>query len=197
MFFVIMISKSGDRLSVLDGPPDLTQELGMNLRASFPRRITTDRATEDGLHIFEVKKGSYGGEFTTPVLPTPNSAVSIAISIPIGTACPVALCLFLPLSPPPTRTAVAVDKSLLVAVVLRFFNQAGYRLCASVPMGTRSIFHLSPRKEMWVFRNDALRARAAAQQKEYPMAPAGRRPSSRQSRGDHPPPPDQMPIAMP
>lgn len=55
------LSKSGDRLTILDAPPQLTEQLGIALRANFPRKITTDRATDDGLHVFEVRKGSYGG----------------------------------------------------------------------------------------------------------------------------------------
>ncbi len=57
----MMLSKSGDRLTFLDGPADLTIALGTALREYFPRRITTDRATEDGLHIFEIKRGPTGG----------------------------------------------------------------------------------------------------------------------------------------
>ncbi|KAI0778221.1 hypothetical protein BD413DRAFT_601021 [Trametes elegans] len=123
--FMIMFSKAGDRLTVLDGPPELTQQLGMELRATFPRKITTDRASEDGLHIFEVKKGSYG--------------------------------------------APAVDKSLLIAFVLRFFNLAGFKLSGSVPMGTKSFLRFGHRKEMWIFRSN-------------PWRPGTQRPESRQSR---------------
>lgn len=62
--FLIMFSKRGDRLTILDAPAELTQQLGMELRATFPRKITTDRATEDGLHVFEVRKGGYGCKHT-------------------------------------------------------------------------------------------------------------------------------------
>ncbi|KAI0363906.1 hypothetical protein BV20DRAFT_1125960 [Pilatotrama ljubarskyi] len=126
--FLIMFSKRGDRLTILDGPPELTQQLGIDLRATFPRKITTDRATEDGLHIFEVKKGSYG-------------------------------------SP-------AVDKSILIAFVLRFFNYAGFRLSGSVPMGTKGLLSFGHRKEMWIFRSDPWR----------PGIRQDARPESRQSR---------------
>ncbi|KAI0639437.1 hypothetical protein C8Q77DRAFT_1213997 [Trametes polyzona] len=130
--FVLMLSKRGDRLTVLDGPPELTQQLGIELRAAFPRKITTDRATEDGLHIFDIKKGGYG--------------------------------------------APEVDKSLLVAFVLRFFNFSGFRLSGAVPLGSKSFlsgFGLARRKEMWVFRS-------------HPWRPGvDGRPESRQSRMDH------------
>ncbi|KAI0335236.1 hypothetical protein GY45DRAFT_1240736 [Cubamyces sp. BRFM 1775] len=128
LVFLIMLSKRGDRLTIIDGPLELTQQLGIELRRNFPRRITTDRATEDGLHIFEVKKGSYG-------MPT-------------------------------------VDKSMLIAVVLHFFNSAGFRLSGSIPMGSRNPFNFGHRKEMWVF-------------KSLPWRPGTReelRPESRQSR---------------
>lgn len=62
--FLIMFNKRGDRLTILDAPAELTQQLGMELRATFPRKITTDRATEDGLHVFEVRKGGYGCKHT-------------------------------------------------------------------------------------------------------------------------------------
>ncbi|KAI0655112.1 hypothetical protein C8Q70DRAFT_1047511 [Cubamyces menziesii] len=128
LVFLIMLSKRGDRLTIIDGPPELTQQLGIELRRNFPRRITTDRATEDGLHIFEVKKGSYG-------MPT-------------------------------------VDKSMLTAFVLHFFNSANFRLSGSIPMGSRNPFNFGHRKEMWVF-------------KSLPWRPGAReelRPESRQSR---------------
>lgn len=64
----MMITKSGDRLTILDGPPQLTQELGIGLRANFPRKITTDRATEDGLHVYEVRRGGHGGTLPRALL---------------------------------------------------------------------------------------------------------------------------------
>lgn len=78
--FLIMFNKRGDRLTILDAPAELTQQLGMELRATFPRKITTDRATEDGLHVFEVRKGGYGCKrtllpfslFPPPSFPSPT-----------------------------------------------------------------------------------------------------------------------------
>ncbi|KAI8995661.1 hypothetical protein BD414DRAFT_480184 [Trametes punicea] len=127
--FIIMLSKRGDRLTILDAPIELTQQLGIELRRVFPRRITTDRATEDGLHIFEVKKGSYG---------TPT-----------------------------------VDKSVLIAFVLHFFNSAGFRLSGSIPMGSKSLFKLGHRKEMWIFRS--LPWRPGAREDLRPESRASRR----------------------
>ena len=222
---MIMISKSGDRLSVLNGPLDLTQELGIGLRAAFPRRITTDRATEDGLHIFEVKKATYGGACAALLLLTPrgNAHTHSLISAPGWHApswtpdpsTPVSLRIgMLPRIPSPATAqppaAVTVDKSELVAFVLRFFNNVGIRLCGSVPMGTRSFFHLGQRKELWVFRaggdayrpppGDVYRSGSAGRHKEYGPAPGERererrpRPSSRQSRrGEHEPVPMPVP----
>ncbi|EIW64641.1 uncharacterized protein TRAVEDRAFT_139680 [Trametes versicolor FP-101664 SS1] len=131
--FLIMFNKRGDRLTILDAPAELTQQLGMELRATFPRKITTDRATEDGLHVFEVRKGGYG----SPV----------------------------------------IDKSILIAFVLRFFNFAGFRLSGSVPMGTKSLLSFGQRKEMWIFRSDPWR----------PGARQDGRPESRQSRAERAP----------
>ncbi|KAI0724586.1 hypothetical protein C8T65DRAFT_627009 [Cerioporus squamosus] len=124
--FAMMLSKSGDRLTFLDGPPDLTVALGTALREYFPRRITTDRVSEDGLHIFEIKRGA---------------------------------------------TGVLVDKATLSTFVLTWLNRAGFRLCGSVPLGSRSLFSLGPRRETWLFRLKRSRPKEL-----------GRRPSSRQSR---------------
>ncbi|KAI1797915.1 hypothetical protein LXA43DRAFT_274409 [Ganoderma leucocontextum] len=126
-FFLMMLSKAGDRLTLMEASYELSEMLGMELRATFPKKITADRATEDGRHIFEIKRSSYG---------------------------------------------VEVDRSLLIAFVLRFFKNVGFKLAGSVPMGTRSLFHLRERKEIWVFQNAWPRAKELG----------GRRPSSRQSR---------------
>ncbi|TBU35285.1 hypothetical protein BD309DRAFT_902626 [Dichomitus squalens] len=128
--FLMMLSRAGDRLTLLEAPYSLSEQLGMELRATFPKKITADRATEDGRHVFEVKRSGYG---------------------------------------------VEVDKSMLVAFVLRFFNAGGFKLAGSVPMGTRSIFHFGQRKEIWVFQN-------AWSPTTRPKEQLARRPSSRQSR---------------
>ncbi|TFK93463.1 hypothetical protein K466DRAFT_616493 [Polyporus arcularius HHB13444] len=128
--FAMMLSKSGDRLTFLDGPADLTIALGTALREYFPRRITTDRATEDGLHIFEIKRGPTGG------------------------------------------MSLLVDRATLTTFVLTWLNRAGFRLSGSVPLGSRSLFSLGPRRETWLFR-----LKRSARPKDL-----GRRPSSRQSR---------------
>ena len=59
--FLMMLSRAGDRLTFLDAPYELSQQLGIELRGTFPKKITADRATEDGRHVFEVKKSNYGG----------------------------------------------------------------------------------------------------------------------------------------
>ena len=48
-------------MTFLDAPYELSQQLGIELRGTFPKKITADRATEDGRHVFEVKKSNYGG----------------------------------------------------------------------------------------------------------------------------------------
>ena len=145
--FAMMISKSGDRLTFLDGPPDLTIALGTALREYFPRKITTDRATEDGVHIFEIKRGTTGGTY-------------IPHAYQIG--------FIRRLS---QQNPVLVDKATLTTFVLTWLNRVGFRLCGSTPMGSRSLFGLGHRRELWLFRVKRTR----------PKDP-NRRPSSRQSR---------------
>lgn len=70
-----------------------------------------------------------------------------------------------------------VDKSILIAFVLRFFNYAGFRLSGSVPMGTKSLLSFGQRKEMWIFRSDPWR----------PGTRQDGRPESRQSRAERAP----------
>lgn len=60
-FFLMMLSKAGDRLTLMDAPYELSEGLGVELRSTFPKKITADRATEDGQHVFEIKRSSYGG----------------------------------------------------------------------------------------------------------------------------------------
>ncbi|KAH9944354.1 uncharacterized protein BXZ73DRAFT_96840 [Epithele typhae] len=96
--------------------------MGSELRAYFPRRVSVDRMTDVGSHIFEVKRGSYG---------------------------------------------VTVEKNMLKAFVLRFLHLNGFRMCGSVPMGTRSLLDIRSRREMWVFRNNSWRA--VPSQKEMMM----------------------------
>ncbi|OBZ79188.1 hypothetical protein A0H81_01099 [Grifola frondosa] len=89
--FLVTFSHSGGKLSILDAPAELTQELGIGLRQAFPRKIATDRATEDGLHVFELKKG-YGGPqvpkslFMAFVLHFFNArGFTLSGSVPMGT----------------------------------------------------------------------------------------------------------------
>ncbi|OCH96114.1 hypothetical protein OBBRIDRAFT_787563 [Obba rivulosa] len=91
-FFTVTFNKSGYKLSILDAPIEVTQDLGASLRKAFPRRITTDRAMEEGVYVIEVKKGgSYGtpevdkSTFTAYFLQFLNSVgFKLNGSIPLG-----------------------------------------------------------------------------------------------------------------
>lgn len=61
-FFLMSLSSSGEKLSLLDAPPDLAQQLSTSLRGAFPRKIIADRAEEDGQHIIQIKRGGPGGK---------------------------------------------------------------------------------------------------------------------------------------
>jgi len=56
-FFSVSFSQSGEKISILDAPPMLSQNLSTNLCDIFPRRIASDRTTEDGLFRIELRKG--------------------------------------------------------------------------------------------------------------------------------------------
>ncbi|EMD42093.1 hypothetical protein CERSUDRAFT_90692 [Gelatoporia subvermispora B] len=91
-FFTVTFSKSGHKLSILDAPIEVTQDLGASLRKAFPRRITSDRANEEGVHVIEVKRGGgYGTSevdksiFTAYVLQFLKSVgYNLSGSVPLG-----------------------------------------------------------------------------------------------------------------
>ncbi|KAF7791889.1 hypothetical protein EIP86_002913 [Pleurotus ostreatoroseus] len=56
-FFSVLISQSGEKLSLLGIHPQIAHSLGDSLRATFPHKIASDRAREDGIHIIELRKG--------------------------------------------------------------------------------------------------------------------------------------------
>lgn len=56
-FFSILMSQNGEKLSLLGIHPQVSHALGDNLRATFPHKIASDRAREDGIHIIELRKG--------------------------------------------------------------------------------------------------------------------------------------------
>ncbi|KAI0788430.1 hypothetical protein C8Q75DRAFT_231803 [Abortiporus biennis] len=59
-FFSVALSQSGDKISILDAPPMLAQDLATSLRNIFPWKVASDRATEDGVYVIELKKGIIG-----------------------------------------------------------------------------------------------------------------------------------------
>lgn len=56
-FVSVLISQSGEKLSLLGVHPQIAHQLGDSLRATFPHKIASDRAREDGIHIIELRKG--------------------------------------------------------------------------------------------------------------------------------------------
>ncbi|KAI9063099.1 hypothetical protein FKP32DRAFT_1572880 [Trametes sanguinea] len=58
--FIMTLSKRGDRLTISEAPEELMDQLSAELRRTFPRRFTADRATENNTRVFQVKKGNYG-----------------------------------------------------------------------------------------------------------------------------------------
>lgn len=63
-FFMMALSSSGEKLSLLDAPQDLAQQLSSSLRAAFPQKIITDRAEEDGQYMIHIKRGGNGRKWT-------------------------------------------------------------------------------------------------------------------------------------
>ncbi|KAI0961595.1 hypothetical protein AcW1_000640 [Taiwanofungus camphoratus] len=54
--FLTSFSRSVNRLSLLDAPPDVAQQLAAGLRSVFPRKISSFGANEDGVHVIEMKR---------------------------------------------------------------------------------------------------------------------------------------------
>ena len=73
-FFSVLLSSSGDKLSLWGVPEPIAHGLGDSLRAQFPHRISSDRAREDGVFVIETKKGIGIGTFLVCVslLDTPS-----------------------------------------------------------------------------------------------------------------------------
>jgi len=94
-FFSICISHSGDKTSILDCPPHLSEGLSNNLRKHFPRKVTFDRVARDGEHIIELKRSMTGPEvekslFTACILRFFKvSGFNLDGSLPIGRARPL------------------------------------------------------------------------------------------------------------
>ncbi|KAL6309942.1 hypothetical protein BKA93DRAFT_722088 [Sparassis latifolia] len=63
-FFMITFSRSSEKVTLIDVPHELAQQLAAGLRSMYPRRISSYGATEDGIHIIEVKKAGFGSKST-------------------------------------------------------------------------------------------------------------------------------------
>lgn len=102
----------------------MAETLGHNLRNAFPRQIASDRSTEDGLFMIEMRK-SVGACASLSEL----SSVS-----------------------PHNLEGPETDRSLCAAYILGFLNSLGFQLDGSVPMGRAGALGFGSKKEIWVFR---------------------------------------------
>ncbi|KAI0076088.1 hypothetical protein K474DRAFT_1663486 [Panus rudis PR-1116 ss-1] len=64
----VCFSHSGDKISVLDAPEELAQNLGRNLRVVFPHKVSSDRFEEDGVYIVQMKRGITGSDVDRTLL---------------------------------------------------------------------------------------------------------------------------------
>ncbi|CAL1695752.1 unnamed protein product [Somion occarium] len=67
-FFSTCFSKSGDKISIVDAPPALVQQLGRNLRSVFPNKVASDRFEEDNVYIIQMKRSMVGSEVDKTLL---------------------------------------------------------------------------------------------------------------------------------
>lgn len=61
-YFTVSLSPSGDKMTIVDGPTSILPSLDAGIRAVFPRKIASNRYTEDGVYKIEVKK-SFGSTY--------------------------------------------------------------------------------------------------------------------------------------
>jgi len=61
-YFIVSVSPSGDKISIVDGPQELLSLLDARIRSIFPRKIASSRYTEDGVYKIELKRSFGGGE---------------------------------------------------------------------------------------------------------------------------------------
>jgi hypothetical protein len=132
-FFTISVSTSGSKLSILDAPPPIIDNLGHQLRAYFHRLIEVDRTTSDGETRIQIGRGSASGEFHSAVaLHTPLCRKLIYFS---------------------RLQATDSDKLRFSTHVLGFLNSVGFKLDGSIPMGKAGPLGFGSRKELWIFRS--------------------------------------------
>lgn len=136
LLFSVSVSQSGSKYSFLDAPPHLVHNLSASLRNMFPRRIASDHANEDGVFIIEIRKSSTG-----PYAYDIFGATGMLIV---------------------SHLAPDVDRSVLSAFILGYFNSMGFKLDGSIPLGKTTPLGFGSRKELWVFRSMQARSGSAS-----------------------------------
>lgn len=59
-FFSVCFSRSDEKVSIVDPPGTIRDSIGTALRNAFPRRIASDRVTEENICLIELKRGVIG-----------------------------------------------------------------------------------------------------------------------------------------
>ncbi|KAH9950361.1 hypothetical protein B0H21DRAFT_531893 [Amylocystis lapponica] len=59
LIFLTTFSRSADKLTLVDAPQDIVQQLGASLRNVFPRRVASYGANLDGIHVIELKSAGF------------------------------------------------------------------------------------------------------------------------------------------
>ncbi|KAK7694687.1 hypothetical protein QCA50_001875 [Cerrena zonata] len=67
-FFNICFSQSGDKISIVDAPPQLVQHLGRSLRSVFPNKIESDTYKEGNVYTIRMKRGLGGSDVDKTLL---------------------------------------------------------------------------------------------------------------------------------
>ncbi|KZT30567.1 hypothetical protein NEOLEDRAFT_1082664 [Neolentinus lepideus HHB14362 ss-1] len=59
-FFSVLFSRKGEKVTILDAPEPIKDSIGVALRNTFPRRISSDKIVEDGMCVIELQKSAIG-----------------------------------------------------------------------------------------------------------------------------------------
>lgn len=126
-FFLAFFSSSGRRFTLVNPPSHIDLSLGAQLKASLPRKITTDHVEQSNLRVIEVKRkiGNSGIYASLQMLPT--------------------LKLIFILGP-------EVDYPLFLAHILKILNHLGFDLDATIPLPKRQSLGLRSSQEIMVFK---------------------------------------------
>jgi len=90
-FFLAHFSRSGHRVTLIDPPSIISEVIGANLRHALPRKIASDRVSEDNVLVIELKKDGFGAPeverslFITHVLKQINTmGYTLQATIPLA-----------------------------------------------------------------------------------------------------------------